>query len=89
MGHKCIVRVVLESLKGMECHNVYIESTVMNTNWQKELKKGRRVFMKKVSELHKIGWSEQITPVLSIDVELVVMAQRHNSCLNKPIRVMR
>ena len=50
----------------------------MNINWQKELKKKRRV-MELENGLHEIGWSEQITPILSINIELVVIMQRHNS----------
>ena len=39
--------------------------------------------------LQKIGWIEKITPVLSIDVELVVRIQKHNLCSIKSMRVLR
>ena len=66
-----------------------MESIVPNTNWQKGLKKGRRNFVMKVSALQENDWSEKKISVLSIDVELVVIMQRHNSCFIKPICVMR
>ena len=36
--------------------------------------------MELASGLQDIGWSEKITPVLFVDVELVVITQRHILC---------
>ena len=43
-------------------------------NWQKGLKRGQSGFVRKVSRLQKVGYSEKITPVLAIDAELVVVS---------------
>lgn len=67
--------VVLKLIERMKCRDVCMKRAMMNMNWQKRLK---RVFMREVSGLQKIGWSEKIRFVLFIDVELVVMTQRRN-----------
>ena len=88
LGHQCIVKVVLKILERVEWDYVSIKSTVMKKNWQKGLKKkgAKSVYVESewITE-SRLDWG--VTPVLSIEVELVVRTSRHILYCLKPIRI--